>query len=195
MNALDQLTIDAFQEALKTLEEPLPDPLQQRINMLQHDWAAHVHELDALAEQFEPLNHCYQTARDVLQSRSASRKQLLDSAALSSSPTAAETTLPPETPGSAPSQQPTIYRYTLPSTATPQQVVAFQQQVEAIRQANPDWVVTFDRPQPGEADAIVMIYNDENYPTVHAAYIANRTLNQVVAPALTRIFSPVNHDR
>jgi hypothetical protein len=88
--------------------------------------------------------------------------------------------------------QPVIYRYTLPDTASPQAAIAFSKQVEMIRQSNPDWVVSFDRPNPGEADAIVLIHKDEHYATTHAAYLTNQTLNQIVGPALSRIFGAIS---
>ncbi len=87
--------------------------------------------------------------------------------------------------------QPIIYRYTLPDTASPQAAIAFSKQVEMIRHSNPDWVVSSDRPNPGEADAIVLIHNDEHYATAHAAYLTNQTLNQIVGPALSRVFGAI----
>jgi len=86
------------------------------------------------------------------------------------------------------SGRPVIYRYTLPDSASPQAALAFSKQIEMIRQCNPDWVVSFDHPNPGEADAIVLIRKDEHYATTHAAYLMNKTLNQVVGPALARVF-------
>ncbi len=84
--------------------------------------------------------------------------------------------------------RPVIYRYTLPDTASPQAAIAFSKQVETIRQINPDWVVSYDRTNPGEADAIVLIHKDEHYAVTHSAYLMNQTLNQVVGPALARVF-------
>ena len=84
---------------------------------------------------------------------------------------------------------PIIYRYTLPRDSNPQAIAAFPKQVESIRQQNPDWVVSFDIPNANEADAIFLIHKDENYPKIHATYLASRTLNRVVAPALSRIFN------
>ena len=84
--------------------------------------------------------------------------------------------------------QPVIYRYTLPDTSSPQALIAFSNQIEAIRQSNPDWVISFDRPKAGEADAIILIRRDEHYASTHAAYLMNQTLNEVVAPALSKVF-------
>jgi hypothetical protein len=33
-----------------------------------------------------------------------------------------------------------------------------------------------------------MIHKDDNYSTTHAAYIADRTVNEIAAPILNRIF-------
>jgi hypothetical protein len=184
MNTLEQLSLEAFQLALNRLEEPLPPALAQQVRHFSENWAAHIGELRSLTEQFEPLKTHYQAARLELQSESADRKQFIENG-VHPNP---DSNYIFETPSPTQTNQPIVYRYTLPINATASETAAFQQQVEAIRQANPDWVVTFDRPQSGEADAIVIIHKDEQYAQVHAAYITNRTLNDIVAPALSRVF-------
>jgi hypothetical protein len=78
MNALDQLTINAFQLALDRLEAPLPDAIVQQLRHYQANWVAHVDELEPLAEQFPPLAQAYHQARLELQSGAADRKQFLE---------------------------------------------------------------------------------------------------------------------
>jgi hypothetical protein len=194
MNTLEQLSLEAFQLALNRLEEPLPEALAQQVQHFSENWEAHIGELRTLTEQFEPLKTQYQAARLELQSQSADRKQYISNGfqappeSSSSESNGHSNPAPSTTEVAPPAQQPIVYRYTLPSNATSTQMTAFTHQVEAIRQANPDWVVVPDRPQSGEADAIVIIHKDEQYAQVHAAYITNRTLNDIVAPALSRVF-------
>ncbi|NJO41357.1 MAG: hypothetical protein HC769_06420 [Cyanobacteria bacterium CRU_2_1] len=53
----------------------------------------------------------------------------------------------------------------------------YQKYLEKLKQLNPDWALIPDRPQPDEADAYLILYQDENYAARHAAYIATRYLN------------------
>jgi hypothetical protein len=161
LEADQELTLQAFQAAVDTYRQRGLD-LPERIAAIADTLETHIDQLDALSEIDPTFEMIYAAVGSALYN-SSQRAKLLN---------------PPET----------IYRYTLPHSATGQETAAFQQQVEAIRQANPDWVISFDRPQPGESDAIVMIHKDYDYPTTHAAYIANRTINDVVAPTLSRIF-------
>jgi hypothetical protein len=78
MNTLEKLTLEAFQLALSRLEEPLPEPLVQRVQIVSENWAAQISELKSLTEQFEPLRIQYQEARLELQSQSADRKQFAE---------------------------------------------------------------------------------------------------------------------
>jgi hypothetical protein len=197
-----KLTLQAFQTAVDTYRQRGLD-LPERIAAIADTLETHIDELDSLSEIDPTFEMIYEAVGSALYN-SSQRAKLLNPPETTrphsngfhtTSNGNSSTTQPPKTNGHhqtaepiEPTHQPTIYRYTLPHSATIQETNAFQQQVEAIRQANPDWVISFDRPQPGESDAIVMIHKDHDYPTTHAAYIANRTINDVVAPTLSRIF-------
>jgi uncharacterized protein YecT (DUF1311 family) len=159
LEPLHQLTVDAFAAALETCRDEGID-LPEEVWAIAQSLEQHVDALSEIAKQHAELNAAYQTAQKLLR----------------------------QVKGVETAVQPIVYRYVLPDNALPQTAIAFSKQVEAIRQSNPDWIVTFDRPNPGEADAIVLIRKDEHYAATHAAYLANRTLNQVVGPALNRIF-------
>jgi hypothetical protein len=202
----NQITLEAFQAAVDTYRQcgfDLPESIAEIADSLEQ----HIARLDSLSEIDPTFEIAYKAVRSTLQNASSQRAKFLDTSETAiDRPHNGHTSngnlapLPPlgtnghsktdlpVNPSAEPNTQPTIYRYTLPQSATTQETAAFQQQVEAIRQANPDWVIIFDRPQPGESDAIVMIHKDHDYPTTHAAYIANRTINDVVAPTLNRIF-------
>jgi hypothetical protein len=217
LEPLDQLTVDAFVAAVETCRDEgieLPETVWAIAQSPEH----HVETLSEMAKQHPQLHTAYRTARKLLRQAEGERNKRMStndrtqvkplrpsSELVFTSPTVAweeesiSTSKSESTPPQAffqpqlnhPSLDPVqsiVYRYTLPETASPQAAIAFSKQVEAIRQSNPDWVVTFDHPNPGEADAIVLIRKDEHYAATHAAYLANRTLNQVVGPALNRIF-------
>lgn len=204
LEADQKLTLQAFQAAVDTYRQRGLD-LPERIAAIADTLETHIDELDALSEIDPTFEMIYEAVGSALYN-SSQRAKLLNPPETTKSHSNgfhstrngngnSPTNPQPETNGhhqtaasAEPTTQPTIYRYTLPHSATTQETAAFQQQVEAIRQANPDWVISFDRPQPGESDAIVMIHKDHDYPTTHAAYIANRTINDVVAPTLSRIF-------
>jgi hypothetical protein len=194
----NQITLEAFQAAVDTYRQcgiDLPESIAEIADSLEQ----HIARLDSLSEIDRNFEVAYKAVRSTLQNSSSQRAKFLDTSEIAiDKPHNGHSAQPPplgtnghsktDSVAAEPNTQPTIYRYTLPHSATSQETAAFQQQVEAIRQANPDWVISFDRPQPGESDAIVMIHKDHDYPTTHAAYIANRTINDVVAPTLSRIF-------
>ncbi len=77
------------------------------------------------------------------------------------------------------SQQPKIYRFTLPLGVSNKQKKLFHDEVERIRQANPNWNVEQDDPFPGEEEAILLIHKDNNAARLEAAYILSRTLSDL----------------
>lgn len=210
LNPLEQLAVDAFATALETCREE-GVKLPEEVKEVAHDLEHHAAVLSEMAKQHPQLNAAYRTARKLLRQTEGERKKRLGTSnqitlepmltpsgllgevmsktthTNDSAVTSDQGTTLAQPTANTPVQS-VIYRYTLPDTASPQAAIAFTKQVEAIRQSNPDWVVNFDRPNPGEVDAIVLIHKDEYYVTTHTAYIANRTLNQVVEPALNRVF-------
>ena len=205
MSDLDQLVLIAFDIALEQLDSPLPDSLQAKLNHLRNQPDVSVREFDALAESYAPLKERYEQACLELVRHGGQRKLFLvgngqpsrdlsqvaqtsvtdsgqvvtdipDGVMPLNSQTVPE---PVSTPRPASTNQThSIYRFFLPAGATVAERRKFHQDVEWIKQANPNWVVSLDRPLPNEADAIVLIYNDENYLAYHAGYIATRTLSE-----------------
>ncbi len=211
LEPLEQLAVEAFVTALETCREEGVE-LPEKVWAIAQSPEQYITELSKTAKQYPQLNAAYQTARKLLRKAEGDRNKRMStdnhsllkqsdpfskqsfnspfssreikptphSTSDDSSKAFATSTLSPT--------QPIVYRYTLPDTASPQAVIIFSKQVEAIRQSNPDWVVSHDRRNPGEADAIILIHKDEQYATTHAAYLMNQTLNQIVAPALVQIF-------
>ncbi|TYQ24863.1 hypothetical protein [Pseudanabaena sp. UWO310] len=71
-----------------------------------------------------------------------------------------------------------VYRFYLPTPASEEQVVEFRQNVEFIRRANPEWEISPELPEDGEAEVVVMIYSgDGNYLNRRADYVINQ-INQ-----------------
>jgi hypothetical protein len=89
---------------------------------------------------------------------------------------------PTELPIAAPNPAaPKLYRFTLPTHATAPQQQQFQTYITELKQLNPNWIVSPDRPQPGEAEAYIMIYNDDNYKVSLAAHIAGQLITDFVS--------------
>jgi hypothetical protein len=80
---------------------------------------------------------------------------------------------------SSPSVQsapPGIHRVVLVANASDHDRQNYQHYLEELKRLNPGWAIVPDRPQANEADAYLVIYQDENYAARHAAYIATRYL-------------------
>lgn len=69
---------------------------------------------------------------------------------------------------------PNIHRIVLAANASDRDRQNYQQYLEELKRLNPRWALVPDRPQPDEADAYLIMYQDENYAARHAAYIATR---------------------
>jgi len=72
---------------------------------------------------------------------------------------------------------PGIQRIVLSASASDRDRQNYQQYLEELKRLNPRWALVPDRPQLDEADAYLIMYQDENYAARHAAYIATRYLN------------------
>jgi hypothetical protein len=88
------------------------------------------------------------------------------------SPTTTAINSPP-----VPSASSGIQRIVLAVNASDLDRQNYQRYLEELKRLNPDWALVPDRPQPDEADAYLIMYQDENYASRHAAYIATRYLS------------------
>jgi hypothetical protein len=70
-NPLDAITLDAFLVALAQLDSPLPPDLQQQLNEMSD--GPDPDKLDAIAEDYIPLNKLYQEAREIFQDHDSER--------------------------------------------------------------------------------------------------------------------------
>lgn len=210
LNPLDAITLDAFLLALGQLDEPLPDDIQTQLQAIGHDLPNLVGHLDALAMDYPPLTDRYRQARQAIQSTSQTRKQRFSSPdAVRQDLRLAQLVLQaPDPIGTArtledlpalepipatpidPAEQPiaasnptapNLYRFTLPTYATAQQQQQFQTYIAELKRLNPNWIVSPDRPQPGEAEAYIMIYNDDNYKVSFAAHVAGQLITDFVS--------------
>jgi hypothetical protein len=68
---LSAITVDAFLVALAQLDSPLPDNVQAQLNEMSDTPDADI--LDAIAEEYPPLNELYQAAREVFQDYDSER--------------------------------------------------------------------------------------------------------------------------
>jgi hypothetical protein len=210
LTPLDTITLDAFLLALGQLDEPLPDDIQTQLQAIGQDLPNLVGHLDALAMDYPPLADRYRQARQDIQSESQTRKQRFSSpdavrqdlrlaqlVLQAPDPIGTARTLedlPDPTPIPAAHQAPTelpapspappkLYRFTLPNHANVQQHQQFQTYISELKRLNPNWTVSPDRPQSGEAEAYIMIYNDENYKVSLAAHIAGQLITNFVSNA------------
>ena len=83
-----------------------------------------------------------------------------------------------------PTESPPLKRFVLPVNATEAEKQYFDQYIEQLKQLNPQWVVSLDYCNPGEAEAYIMIYKDDNYIVNHATY----SLDKFLARAFPRTF-------
>lgn len=191
--AADQLlTLDAFKAAISTYHQrqrALPPAIAAISDALE----SHVDHLDRLSETDDTFEMLYQTARSALQTQSSQRAKFLDTtaaAALNQSPStqgeipaiiATGNGHPPVTPhhNAVPHPaSPPIKRFVLPQGYTEAEQQYFSRYIETLQQLNPQWIVTADTCNTSEAAAYVMLYNDENYPVNHAAYIASQLISR-----------------
>lgn len=96
----------------------------------------------------------------------------------STTPTTA--TSPVTTAANSPPAQttpPGIQRIVLAANASDHDRQDYQQYLEELKRLNPGWAIVPDCPQSDEADAHLIIYQDENYATRHVTYITTRYLN------------------
>lgn len=82
-----------------------------------------------------------------------------------------------------PKPNPKIYRFTLPSGATDYHRKHFHAHIKQIEQANPNWKLQQDKPQPGEEEALLLIYQDEDGLRAEASYILYRTITEIATEA------------
>lgn len=187
-----QITLDAFQAALRTFQQ-LGKPLPEEINAIVNDLENNIDRLHRLSKLDPDFAFGYQTARSALQSQSADRSKRLtpsngngttaqkENPISSAKPLETGIDQPQQTPNNAPSptESPPIKRFVLPINATESEKQYFDQYIAQLKQLNPQWVVSLDYCSPGEAEAYVMIYKDNNYVVNHAMYAVDKLLNRV----------------
>jgi hypothetical protein len=191
--AHQQLTLQAFQSAVDSYQQRgivLPEQIAPIADTLE----SHIAQLDSLSESDPHFEMLYQAFRSGAQNDSSQRAKFLDTSAPPNrsaqngfhaveikSERNGHTSSPgsPESNGHTNTGPPTpIKRFVLPLGFTESERAYFDQYIQSLKQLNPEWVVTPDRCQPGEADAYVMLHNDENYTTNHAVYLVDQVLNQ-----------------
>ena len=199
LNDNHQLTIDAFRTAIEMFEQngkPLPD----EINAIVHDLESNIARLDRLSENDSDFETYYQTARVILQSQTGERNKRLTptngnggiAQKVDPEPLALAKPLPQQKPletgiappisngkTSTPTESPPLKRFVLPVNATETEKQYFDQYIEQLKQLNPQWVVSLDYCNPGEAEAYIMIYKDNNYVINHAMYSVDKLLTRV----------------
>jgi hypothetical protein len=74
----------------------------------------------------------------------------------------------------------TVYRFALRTGASPRECRAFKQGIEILRQLNPNWTLDYDYPQPGEDEAMTLIYRDKDYIYRRAAYLITVALSNTL---------------
>jgi hypothetical protein len=188
-----QLTLQAFQAAVDTYKQrgiALPEAIATIANTL----APNIDRLDILAEIDPAFDMAYQSARSALQNQSSQRAKFLDTSAppnRSAQNGFHTVEIKPDSNGHSPSPgspesnghnktgpPPVIKRFVLPLGFSAADREHFDRYIQRLRQLNPQWVVSPDHRRPGEADAYVMLHNDENYATNHAVYLVDQVLNQ-----------------
>jgi hypothetical protein len=196
-----QLTLQAFQAAVDSYQQrgiPLPEriaPLvSDRPEGIAQSLESHINQLDALSESDPHFEMLYQAFRSGSQNESSERAKFLDTSAppSRSAQNGFHTVkIKPASNGHSPSPvspesnghnktgpPPVIKRFVLPLGFSAADREHFDRYIQQLRQLNPQWVVAPDHCRPGEADAYVMLHNDENYTTNHAVYLVDQVLNQ-----------------
>ncbi len=193
----NQITLEAFQAAVDTYRQcglNLPESIAEIADSLEQ----HIARLDSLSEIDPSFEIAYKAVRSTLQNSSSQRAKFLDTSETTkphngnhtktsngnSAPTPHPTTNGHSTQNSTTNGHkqtgppPVIKRFVLPLEFSPADRQQFDQYIQELRQLNPQWVIAPDHCRPGEADAYVMLYNDEHYTTNHAIYLADQVLNQ-----------------
>jgi hypothetical protein len=145
----------------------------------------------------------YQGARSALQSQSIHRAKFLDTsttpptnghappavtsasnghaAGPSTSQSNGHATHPPNRAAKSPA--PKIQRFILKTNASKPEKQYFHNYIAQLKQLNPQWNVSLDTCQAGEAEAYVMFPQDENYTLNRAAYGAAQLITQFFSPS------------
>jgi hypothetical protein len=157
--------------------------LPGEISAIAHDLDNNFAKLDRLSENDSDFETYYQTARLILQSQSAEPNKR-------STPTNGNVTTtqkvdprsidPPIANGkkTTPTESPPLKRFVLPINATEAEKQFFDQYILQLKQLNSQWVVSLDYCNPGEAEAYIMIYKDDNYVVNHAMYSVDKLLTR-----------------
>jgi hypothetical protein len=183
-----QLTLQAFQAAVDTYNQrhiALPAKIADIAAALE----PHIDRLDALSESDSAFEMVYQGARSALQSQSSHRAKFLGPNELPiARPTASPASnghhatandLPPPRNGRAkPSPPLPIKRFVLALGFTESERQYFDRYIQELKQLNPQWHVSPDQCRAGEAEAYVMIYNNEDYTVNYAAHLVDQFLSQ-----------------
>lgn len=189
LNDNHQLTIEAFRTAIEMFKQngkQLPD----EISAIAHDLENNIARLDHLTENDSDFETYYQTARIILQSQTGERnKRLTPTNGNGTIEQKADTVTPIDPPAAnaknpTPTESPPLKRFVLPVNATEAEKQYFDQYIAQLKQLNPQWVVSLDYCNPGEAEAYIMIYKDDNYVVNHAMY----SIDKFLARAFTRTF-------
>jgi hypothetical protein len=189
LTADQQLTLQAFQAAVDTYTQrqmALPEAIAAILPHLDQ----HLDQLDQLSETDPTFEMVYQAVRTALQDGS-DRAKFLDPSAIppdrlssngksqnGTSKSHSSQLLQDSTASPSP---PSIKRFVLSINPTCQEQQDFATHIAQLKQLNPQWIISPDLPQPDEAEAYVMIFNDENYQINHAAYIASQMLQRFFA--------------
>src|SRR5690242_15755867 len=90
MKPLDQITLQAFLNALSQLEKPLPKEIQQRLNEIGKtlkNQSPNLDNLDNIAESYKPLDELYQKELTSLKQESRVKSKGLPPEELPKQPT------------------------------------------------------------------------------------------------------------
>jgi hypothetical protein len=194
LEADQKLTLQAFQAAVDTYRQRGLD-LPERIAAIADTLETHIDELDSLSEIDPTFEMIYEAVGSALYNSSQRAKLLhppetpkphngIPTTNGNSTHTSPPTTNDHSTHNSTTNGHkqtgppPVIKRFVLPLGFSPADRQQFDQYIQELRQLNPQWVIAPDHCRPGEADAYVMLYNDEHYTTNHAVYLVDQVLNQ-----------------
>jgi tetratricopeptide (TPR) repeat protein len=179
--AADQLlTLDAFKAAIATYHQRqlvLPPAIAAIADALE----SHIDHLDRLSESDDTFDLLYQTARSALQTQSSQRAKFLDptAAADPNQSLSAHGEIPAIV--EAPPASPPIKRFVLSRGYTDVEQQAFAQYIQILKQLNPQWIVVPDTCDTSEAEAYIMLYNDERYQINHVDYIASQLISRFLS--------------
>ena len=183
-----QITLEAFQAALQTFKQ-LGSQLPDGISAIVNDLETNIDKLHYLSKLDRDFEICYKSARSALQSNTGERNKRLTPTNGNGTTTQKVDAAPiaiPVTNGKTPTptESPPLKRFILPVNATESEKKYFYQYIEQLKKLNSQWIVSLDYCNPGEAEAYIMIYKDDNYVVNHATY----SLDKFLARAFTRTF-------